>query len=222
MGRKTAAYTGPFLIFMLFLGLSGSLDSAHVTLAGLAPIYVIFPVQTLVCAGILVFFWREYQLTLPRKPWIAITIGLLVLAAWIAPQFIIHRARRLNGFNPTLFASQPALYNMELAFRFLRLVIVVPLIEEIFWRGFLLRYLVSDDFLATPFGTYASRPDVLVAFGFMLEHSYADYIPALVAGFLYNQVAYRTKSLSSCVLAHSATNALLGAYIMITHQWGFW
>jgi hypothetical protein len=56
----------------------------------------------------------------------------------------------------------------------------------------------------------------------MLEHSVPDWPAALVAGFLYNLVAYRTKSLSSCVLAHGVTNALLGGYIIMTRQWGFW
>jgi membrane protease YdiL (CAAX protease family) len=39
---------------------------------------------------------------------------------------------------------------------------------------------------------------------------------------LYNIVAYRTKSLSACVLTHATTNLLLGVWIMKTGQWGFW
>ena len=45
---------------------------------------------------------------------------------------------------------------------------------------------------------------------------------ALVTGFLYNVVAVRTRSLPACVAAHAVTNALLGGYVMYTHQWGFW
>jgi len=56
----------------------------------------------------------------------------------------------------------------------------------------------------------------------MLEHSAPDWPAAIVAGLLYNMLAYRTKSLSSCVLAHALTNALLAAYILHTKQWGFW
>ena len=45
---------------------------------------------------------------------------------------------------------------------------------------------------------------------------------AVLTGALFNLVAYRTKSLASCVLVHAAVNLMLGIYIMQTGQWGFW
>jgi hypothetical protein len=56
----------------------------------------------------------------------------------------------------------------------------------------------------------------------MLEHSLHDWPAALATGLLYNMVAYRSRTLSSCILAHAITNALLGTFIMLTAQWGFW
>ena len=56
----------------------------------------------------------------------------------------------------------------------------------------------------------------------MLEHQPADYPAALLTGALFNWIAIRTRSLSSCILAHAITNLLLGFYIMATRQWGFW
>jgi len=222
MGRKTAAYTGPFLVFILFLGVSGLLDWAHVTPGGVKPIYLVFPLQTLACAGVLAWFWRDYKMAAPRQAWLAAAIGLLVLALWLSPQLLFHRPPRLDGFNPGVFAGRPALYWTELVMRFLRLAIVVPLLEEIFWRGFLLRYVINEHFDTVPFGAYTFRSNLFVAIAFMLEHSTPDWPAAIAAGLLYNFVAYRTKSLSSCALAHGLTNALLGAFIMATHQWGFW
>jgi membrane protease YdiL (CAAX protease family) len=55
-----------------------------------------------------------------------------------------------------------------------------------------------------------------------LSHSQADWAAAVITGALYNLVAYRTKSLSSCILTHAGTNLLLGLWIMQTRQWGFW
>ena len=52
--------------------------------------------------------------------------------------------------------------------------------------------------------------------------SSADWPAAALTGALYNFVAYRTRSLSACVLAHALTNALLGLWILRTGQWGFW
>ena len=151
-------------------------------------------------------------------------IGLLVFALWVSPQAVFHAARRENGFDPTPLAASesPALYHLTLALRFVRLVVTVPLLEEIFWRGFLLRYLVKEDFLSLPFGACTRFSFAVVSLGFMLEHNPPDYPAALVTGVLYNWVAARTRSLPACVLAHALTNALLGWYVMHTRQWGFW
>jgi hypothetical protein len=207
---------------MLFIGLASLLDKLHPAPDNISAVYLVFPLQTVVCAVLLGYFWREYHFALPSGAGFAAVIGLVVFGLWIFPQVVLHADARLAGFDPDVFATHPRLYWSELILRFLRLVIVVPLLEEIFWRGFLLRYLEHEDFQATPFGIYSARANIIVAIAFMLEHSYADWPAALAAGFLYNIVAYRTRSLCSCVLAHALTNGLLGAYIMGTRQWGFW
>ena len=101
-------------------------------------------------------------------------------------------------------------------------MIVVPLVEETFWRGFVLRYLINERFTAVAVGAFSWLSFVVVTFGFGFAHSRPDWIAALVTSALYNLVAYRTKSLSSCVVAHALTNLLLGGWIMATRQWGFW
>jgi len=149
-------------------------------------------------------------------------VVLLVFLLWIAPQQFFRFPPRLLGFDPDTFAAAPALYWSTLGLRFLRLVIIVPLVEEIFWRGFFLRILIAEQFETLPFGTFSwlSFAFVTIAFGF--SHSMADWPVALITGALYNFVAYRTKSLSSCVLAHGLTNLALGLWIVTTKQWGFW
>jgi CAAX prenyl protease-like protein len=207
---------------MLFTGLSGWLDGMHLMPGGFAPRYTIYPLQTVVCAGILLYYWRDYRLAPPRAAWLAVAIGAVVFALWVSPQVLFHQPPRVDGFNPDLFGAQPAIYSAVVIMRFLRLILVVPALEEIFWRGFLLRYLIKEDFDSIPFGAYAQLSNILVAVGFMFEHSAPDWPAALVTGILYNFVAYRTRSLSSCIVAHALTNALLGLYIMNTRQWGFW
>jgi CAAX prenyl protease-like protein len=98
----------------------------------------------------------------------------------------------------------------------------VPWLEEVFWRGFLLRYLVREDFLELPFGTCSRFSFLVVALAFMCEHRLADWPAAVLTGALYNGVAIWTRSLPACVLAHALTNLLLGGYVMHTQQWGFW
>ena len=186
------------------------------------PRYWIYPLQTLVCGVLLLRGWRFYEMRSPTRPLMALGIGALVFALWIAPQQWLGFAPRLDGFEPGFFGDG-APYALNVALRFLRLVVVVPLIEEIFWRGFLLRYLIrDDDFSRVPFGSFTWRSFAIVTVGFCFEHSTPDWPAALLTGALYNLVAYRTRSLSACVLAHALTNLLLGIYVLRTGQWGFW
>jgi len=99
---------------------------------------------------------------------------------------------------------------------------VVPLIEEIFWRGFLQRYLVNEKFTSVKFGTYTHLSFFGVAGAFMLVHSPSDWPAAIATGVLFGWVAVKTKSLLACVIAHAITNLGLGIYIVTTKQWGFW
>lgn len=220
------AYFGPFLVF---LGLFGLGDLVKKPFEGMlvawplsTPMYWVFPLQTLVCGWLVWRWWSHYELRMPTRPIFTILIGLLVLGIWVAPQEFFHAERRLDGFEPGYFGGGAA-YWVNLIFRFLRLVIVVPLVEEIFWRGFLLRYFVDQDsFRSVPFGKFTWISFIAVTLGFTFEHSQPDWPAAALCGALYNVVAYYSRSLSACVLAHAVTNFALGIYVLRTGQWGFW
>ena len=147
-------------------------------------------------------------------------MGVFVL--WIAPQQFFGADARVIGFNPHVFENGSTLYWGTVLLRFVRLVVVAPLVEEIFWRGFLLRYLISEKFTTITIGTFSWVSFLVVTLLFGVSHSRADWIAALLCGALYNLVAYRSRSLASCVGAHAVTNFLLGLWIMRTGQWGFW
>ena len=221
-GRKLAAYTLPMGVFLGALALVAGLKGIGGSFWLDRPEYWLYPVQTFICAGLLFWFWREYDFRGVRQPLIAAGVGLLVFVLWISPQAFFGASARTDGFNPTLFADQPVAYWSTVLLRFLRLVVIVPLVEEIFWRGFLLRYFVDEKFDKVPFGTFSWLSFAVVTIGFMFVHSTADWPAALLTGALYNWVAYRTKSLGACVLAHALTNLFLGIWIMNTRQWGFW
>ena len=222
--HSLAAHVGPFFVFLTLLGLiplfsdpSGSFWRAH-------PEFWVFPLQTIVCGALLVWWRRVYEFQPVGTAAIAvgITVGFVAFAAWIAPQWIFGAPPRVDGFNPTLVADSPALHAAALALRFGRLVVVVPFLEEVFWRGFVLRYLVREDFASVPMGAFTWLSFAVVSLAFMFEHSRPDWPAALLTGALYNLVAYRTRSLGACVLAHAITNLLLGIYVLRTGQWGFW
>ncbi len=219
---KLLAYLLPMGVFMGLLALAPALKTLGDAFWLRSPEYWLYPLQTLLCAGLLIWFWRQYDFHRLRGVIFTLAVAIAVFVLWISPQAFFGVAPRTEGFDPSTFAGQPAAYWSTVLLRFLRLVIVVPLVEEIFWRGFLLRYFINDKFDEVPFGTFSWLSFAVVTIGFTFAHSSADWPAAAATGVLYNLVAYRTKSLVSCVIAHAVTNLLLGLWIMNTRQWGFW
>jgi CAAX prenyl protease-like protein len=220
--RKLIAYTLPMALFLVLLALNGLLKKIDGAFWLSAAEYWIYPLQTVLCGVVLIWFWREYSWHRPTGIALGIAAGVVVFVLWISPQAFLGFPARTLGFNPDIFVLQPSLHWPTIALRFLRLVVVVPLLEEIFWRGFLLRYVIDEKFERVPFGTFSWRSFGIVTLLFALSHSKADWITALLAGAIFNGVAYRTKSLSTCVAAHATANLLLGLWIVRTKEWGFW
>ncbi len=227
--RSVFAHVAPFGIFMGFLILVGATDrlALDLGLGKLSPLFlnsafVLYPIQTIVCAAALWIYRREYFFTPHSFLW-GLVAGVAVLAIWLAPQVIFGQPPRTEGFDPTRFEPGSSAYWFTVVMRFVRLAVVVPFVEEIFWRGFLMRYLIdSQGFAKVAFGTYKPISFFGVALLFTLVHSPDDYPAAFLAGCAYNGLAVYTRSLSACVFAHAVTNLLLGFYIMATKQWGFW
>ncbi len=225
--RELWAYVGPFALFILLNPLPGLVRSASPTAPWWlhSPEFWVYPLQTVACAAMMIFYRREYLLAItPLEGLIGLAVGALAFVLWISPQAFFHFAPRVGtGFDPTpLLAADPRAYWLTVTLRVVRLAVVVPWLEEVFWRGFLLRFLIKEDFLSLPFGSWTRLSFWVVVLGFIFEHHPPDWPAACVTGILYNLVAVRTKSLPACVLAHALTNALLGGYVMATHQWGFW
>ena len=220
--RKLVAFTLPMAVFITLLGLASAGNRPETSSWLSYPVYWIYPAQTVICGALIVWFWRDYEFRRLRGVWFAIAIAIVVFGLWIAPQQFFGAAPRVTGFNPGFFEKGSTLYWINVLLRFLRLVVVAPLVEEIFWRGFLLRYLITEKFMTITVGTFSWISFLVVTLAFGFSHTRADWIAAFICGALYNFVAYRTRSLASCVVAHAVTNLLLGLWIMETGQWGFW
>jgi hypothetical protein len=112
---------------------------------------------------------------------------------------------------------QPAV----LVLRSIRAVVIVPIIEELFWRGWLMRWVISPNFEKIPLGAYTPFSFWVVAALFASEHgSYWEV--GLIAGVIYNWWMIRTKSLGDLILTHAVTNACLSAYVIAAGKWEYW
>jgi hypothetical protein len=92
--------------------------------------------------------------------------------------------------------------------------------EELFWRSFLLRYIINSDFMSVRVGTYTLFSFLVGSGLFGLEHTLV--LAGIMAGIAYSLLLYWTKSIYQCVLSHAVTNFVLGIYVLQTGYWQFW
>ena len=155
-------------------------------------------------------------------------VGIAVFAIWIGPDRIFpgYHAHWLfsNPITGSVATSLPESSRGDwavLTLRTLRAAVFVPIAEELFWRGWLMRWLISQDFAKVPLGAWSARAFWIVAVLFAVEHG-ALWDVGLAAGVLYNWWMVRTKSLGDVILAHGVTNAVLSAYVIFANQWQYW
>jgi CAAX prenyl protease-like protein len=217
--NPTVRYVLPFGLFLVFLWLSG--------LVSVSPAWDA-PIRVLVVGAACLVCWPRAHPVKPTVPWKSVLIGIAVFALWIAPDLIYKNYRELAPFNNVLIghvhSSMPAeslISPWALSWRFARAVLIVPVVEELFWRAWLMRWLIDTSFERVPLGTYQRNSFLIVAVLFACEHGpYWDV--GLLTGFIYNWWMVRTKSLSDCILMHAVTNACLSAYVIATAHWEYW
>jgi CAAX prenyl protease-like protein len=106
------------------------------------------------------------------------------------------------------------------AVRFLGLVLLVPVFEELFWRSFLIRWLIAEDFTAVPIGKVTPLAAVVSSVIFGAAHP--EWLPAVLTGLAWAWLLRRTASVSACVVSHATANLALGVYVLATGDWKFW
>ena len=221
-GVQTCAlpiYVAPFLVYAVFLVLQRVAPfSPHTLLAA----------RTAAVAAALAIFSRGAIRLRPAAPAGSVALGLAVFAVWVGPDFLwpAWRAHWLfqNAITGTAASSIPDALRADAGFLALRVassVLLVPVIEELFWRGWLMRWLVRQDFLTVPLGAYTASSFWIAAALFASEHG-PYWEVGLAAGVAYNWWMVRTRSLADCILAHAVTNACLAAWILLRGEWQFW
>jgi uncharacterized protein len=172
--------------------------------------------------------WRYRATWHDFRPWpsaratgLAVSIGLIVWGLWIG----------LDGLYPALpFLGKRVAFDLGLmppparwAFvgaRMTGLVVIVPVIEELFWRSFLLRWLIDQEFEKVPIGPITPLAAVVSSVAFALVHP--EWLPALLTGALWVWLLSATRSLGACLVSHATANLALGLYVIATGDWKYW
>lgn len=212
------AYVAPFAVFLFFLAAGPQV--------GLGP-EVHYPLRVLATTAALLAWSRKVLSWKVTHIAGSLLVGVGVFAVWILPDLLWPGYRNHWLFENAVTGRLASSVSHELresaAFLFWRgtsLILVVPVAEELFWRAWLMRYLISRNFEALPLGAYTAPAFWITAVLFASEHGpYWDV--GLAAGIVYNLWMLRTRSLGDCILAHLVTNACLGAYVLMSGRWEY-
>jgi len=235
----------PFVLPLLVYMLAGSLEPTPEEVGGkgigLAIPYAYYPWvyagKLALTGAAIAFVWPAFRRFPFRVSWLSLAVGVAGIFVWVglcslrfetdvlAPLLESIGAEGLiasgtrSAFNPfEQLAGRPAAAWAFLALRLLGLVAIVPLIEEVFYRGFLMRFVVQADWWEVPMGEANTTAVVLATVVPMLMHP-AELLAAAAWFSMITWMYLRTRNLWDCVVAHATTNLLLGAYVLQSGEW---
>ena len=181
--------------------------------------FLVYPVKTILVAASLIYFWNAYKQEIRFTfSWLAVISGVVVFFVWVLPEGLYPQIGH-SEFNPYEQASGYGVYFL-IAFRLVGASLIVPIMEELFWRSFALRFSIRSDFKSVPLGHFSWFSFILISLLFGFEHH--RWLVGIFAGMVYAGVLYRRRNLFDPILSHAITNFLLGLYVVLTHQWSFW
>lgn len=209
----------PFGLYIALLALEGLLP-------GWVPDFDVrwlYPVKAGLVALALAVLWRYYtelRSGLPLKHvLLSLLVGVVVLVLWVNldARWMLMGAEG-KGYNPTDASGQ--INRLLVTFRIAGAALVVPVMEELFWRSFLQRWVQQPEFMTLNPAQIGLKALIIASALFAIEH--LQWLAGLVAGLAYGWLYIRTRNLWSPIIAHAVTNGVLGAYVVATGRWSFW
>lgn len=149
---------------------------------------------------------------------LTVGVGIVVFIAWINLDLPWATLGETQGFAPT--RGDGTLNWALVAVRIFGAAAVVPIMEELFWRSFILRWIDRSDFLRLAPAMVSLRALLISSLLFGVEHDL--WFAGLLAGLAYAWLYVRSGSLWVPVVAHALTNLLLGLWVVQTNHWKFW
>jgi CAAX prenyl protease-like protein len=210
----TLARVAPFVIFLLLTFCQGQF--------GPASNYWFYLIKTVVGAWLV---WSVRDVITEMKwafSWEAVAVGVAVCVMWVGidawyPKF----GKAGAAWNPnTQFGAGSALAWFFVVVRIAGSTIVVPPLEEVFYRSFLYRYLVKPEYLTVSLGAFNWTAFLLTSAIFGASHY--EWLAGTLCGFAYQGLVGRKQRLGDAMTAHAITNFLLGLWVVGRNAWNFW
>lgn len=210
----------PFAAYMAFI----AVDPFVVSDSGESPLWL-YPIKITLVLALLVFYAKEYEelwvkpvLDL-RELVLTVSVGVIVYVLWVRMDFPWAMQGPLGeGYNPR--RVEGALVFVYMGIRIIGASVIVPVMEELFWRSYIIRYIISPDFKSVALGTATALSCAVTVALFGVEHNL--WLAGMMAGLAYNLLLYKTRRLWPCIIAHGITNLLLAFHVVLTQEWFWW
>ena len=226
--NPATARVAPFVAFMSFIAIEEGLRSLlmHQIVSFDATLLYWLYIPKAVLVGLILLLFRQSYAEIRIKDCLnfrgsvlSSLSGLLVFSLWVNMDWTLGSQNTPIGFNPGIFVTEDVKWLMILV-RVTGAVIIVPVMEELFWRSFLLRYLIKAEFTTVAIGRFSLFSFLAVSILFGLEHHYV--FAGIMAGVVFNCIYYYTRSIAHCILSHAVANLCLAVYVLATGHWHFW
>ena len=215
------ARVAPFVAFVLLTAAQGWFDPAAA--------YWLYLGKTVLAIWMLL----ALRSLLPEMRWAvsweAVAVGVGIFAIWvgISHGWAVENYFRSSTAKPGLiwnpneqFGAGSMLAWLFIVTRILGSTLVVPPVEEIFYRSFFYRYMAKVDFLSVPLNQFLPIPFLVTSLSFGLVHN--QWLAGIICGAAYQWLVIRKGRLGDAMTAHAITNFLLGVWVVWRGQWQFW
>jgi CAAX prenyl protease-like protein len=208
---ETVNPTIPYLLpFLAILG------AAMISRAMAADFEWFYSLRVVAAAGALWYSRRAYRALDFRFGWLGVAAGAVVFAIWIALEPAGHSAA------PAALANAPHMSRISwITLRIAGAVVMVPVAEELAFRGFLLRRLSSSDFESVSWTAFAWAPFLISSAAFGIMHG-ERWLAGTIAGALFALVQIRRGRIGDAIVAHVVANVLVAAWVLIGGNWQLW
>jgi uncharacterized protein len=217
--RDDVAYLLPMGVFLLLTWAGGQWPGLYVAS---------YVGKTIVVAILLVLLWPCYTKIRWNHALLGVLLGVVGVVQWIGMEKLLlhgwpHYPRMVVApFNPMEQIQSPGMRWAFIAIRLAGATLLVPVMEELFWRDFLWRTILApNDFKLAEVGERDWKAWLIVALIFGAG-VHIQWMTAIVWGMMIGGLLMLTRSLGACIIMHATTNLLLGLYVLRTGEWYFW
>ena len=202
----------PFVVFLVLTSCQGSLGpESH---------FWVYLAKCVIGAWMIWVTWPLVSEMRWAISFEALIAGTLVFILWVALDVLYPKFSQPNDSwdLQKQFGSPSGMVWFFAGVRLVGSTLLVPMLEEVFYRSFLYRYILAPNWMFTAYNSFAVKPFLITSIVFGFPHQ--QWLAGIVCGMIYQLLVIRTNRVADAITAHAVTNLLLGVWV-ITKGFGY-